>query len=81
MDIAKCDGEDCEIRRSCLRFTMPIPDCDQEWHYIQGDYADGHCSIYIPNGKSQYLSFSQAQRSPFSHADYGYLVANGIIKE
>lgn len=60
---------------------MPIPDGDQDWHYIQGDYADGRCSIYIPNGKSQYLSFSQAQRSPLSHADYGYLVANGIIKE
>jgi hypothetical protein len=27
---------------------MPIPDCDQEWHYIQGDFADNKCSFYLP---------------------------------
>lgn len=83
MDIAKCDRLDCPIKESCLRYTMPIPDCDQEWHYIQGDFADNKCSFYLPNGKSQCLTSSPllSQRSPLSHGDYGYLIANGMIAE
>jgi len=83
MDIAKCDGIACEIKQSCLRYTMPIPDGDREWHYTQGDFADNKCSIFIPNGKSQCLTSSQqlSQRSRLSHGDYGYLIANGMIAE
>ena len=83
MDIAKCDRLDCPIKESCLRYTMPIPDGDQEWHYIQGDFADNKCSFYLPNGKSQCLTSSPllSQRSLLSHGDYGYLIANGMIAE
>jgi len=56
MDLAKCEGIACEIAQSCLRFTKQISEGDREWvWYTQGDYADGKCSIYIPNGKKQCL--------------------------
>lgn len=58
MDIAKCEGIACQIKQSCLRFTMQIPEGDREWWYTQGDYADGKCSIYMPNGKKQCLTSS-----------------------
>lgn len=60
---------------------MPIPDGDQEWHYIQGDFADNKCSFYLPNGKSQCLTFSPllSQQQALSHLDYGILLGNGDI--
>lgn len=81
MDIAKCEGIACEIKQSCLRFTMEIPTGDREWWYTQGRYADGKCNIYIPNGKPQCLTSSppSSLQSPISHGDYGILVANGNI--
>ena len=81
MDIAKCEGIACEIKQSCLRYTMQTPDSDREWvWYTQGSYADGKCPIYVPNGKSQCLTSSPPLllRSPLSHLDYGILIANGL---
>ena len=73
MDIAKCDGIACEINRSCMRFTMPIPDGDREWHYTDGRYADGKCSIQIPNGKRSCLTSSplSSSSSPIRFGDCG----------
>lgn len=81
MDIAKCEGIACEIKHSCLRFTLSIPEGDREWWYTQGNYKDGKCDIYLSNGKKQCLTSSQSLslRSPISHSDYGILAVNGDI--
>jgi hypothetical protein len=79
MDIAKCEGLACQIKDSCLRFTMQIPEGDREWWYTQGDFSDGKCSIYLPNGKSQCktsLPPLSSQRSS-SRSVYSYAIANG----
>ena len=83
MDIAKCEGIACEIKLSCLRFTMQIPDSDREWWYTQGDYHDGKCSIYIPNGKKIECLTSSPQLSSLpalSHLEFGCAIANGDIQ-
>lgn len=83
MDIAKCEGIACEIKHSCLRFTLSIPEGDREWWYTQGKYTDGKCDIYIPNGKKQCLTSSPQLllRSPISHGEYGSLIANGHLTQ
>jgi hypothetical protein len=81
MDIDKCHGIACEIKESCLRFTMKIPEGDREWHYTQGFYADDKCNIYIPNGKCQCLTSSPPLSLPqsLSHLEFGFAIANGVI--
>jgi hypothetical protein len=72
--VARCEGIDCEINQSCLRYSAAISESDREWWYFQGKYVDGHCNSYLPNGKSQCLTSSPLSSSAerISHLEYEY---------
>ena len=52
-EICKCNGEKCEVKEKCYRYTSKAKDKYQDWadFYKQPNDKDGKCCMFMENKK------------------------------
>ena len=52
-EICKCNGEKCEVKEKCYRYTSKAKDKYQDWadFYKQPKDKDGKCGMFLENKK------------------------------
>lgn len=52
VDITKCEGIDCPIKKDCYRYTSQPGEYRQSY-YVISPYEDGKCDCYWKLGKKR----------------------------
>ncbi len=50
VDISKCEGRDCPLKESCLRYTCKADQYLQSY-LTESPYKDGECNYFIQDRK------------------------------